>query len=78
MKEKIRTYIIENILEEEIDLTYRTVLYSDGLLNSMGHLKLLNFLERTFNVSIPAGEVNMDNFDTINQICDFIQNKSTS
>lgn len=75
MKEKIRTYIYENILNEETEITDDTTLYTSGLITSMGHLKLVNYLERTFDVSIPMNELTMDNFDTVNLITQFIQDR---
>ena len=77
MFEQIKNYIQKNIMDDdEIELCYETPLYSDGLLSSMGHLKLLNFLERTFNVSIPQGDISLENFDSINQIVHFLNEKS--
>jgi acyl carrier protein len=73
MIEKIRDYIVENILNGEVEVTDDTPLYSSGLITSMGHLKLINYIERVFEISIPAGKINMDSFDTINQIVRFIQ-----
>jgi acyl carrier protein len=75
MKEKIMAYIFENLLNEETEITADTPLYTSGLVTSMGHLKLVNYLERTFNVSIPMNELSMDNFDTVNLITEFIQER---
>jgi acyl carrier protein len=66
MKEKILAYIVENLLNEETDITSDTPLYTSGLITSMGHLKLVNYLERTFDLPIPMNELSMENFDTVN------------
>lgn len=73
MKGKIRAYIYENILNGEVEINDDTPLYSSALITSMGHLKLINFLERTFDISIPAAKVNLDNFDTIHQMVQFVE-----
>mgnify|MGYP005847351361 CR=1 FL=1 len=75
MTEKILAYIVENLLNEEIEITADTPLYTSGLITSMGHLKLVNFLERTFDVSIPMNELSMENFDTVNRITQFIKER---
>jgi acyl carrier protein len=76
MKEKIHSYIFEDILNEEVDITDDTPLYSSAIITSMGHLKLVNYLERTFDVSIPMSEVTLEKFDSINLITKFIQSRS--
>ena len=73
MMEKIRNYIVENLLDGEVEVTDDTPLYSSGLITSMGHLKLINYIERAFEISISAGKINLENFDSINQIVRFIQ-----
>lgn len=52
-----------------------TPLYSGGVLSSMGHLKLVQFLERRYDVSIPMWEVSIDNFDTVEQIAAYVAGK---
>lgn len=71
MKEQIRSYIVENLLKNEVAITDDSELYSSGLLSSMAHLKLVNFIERTFDVTIPIRDISINNFDTINQIVEF-------
>jgi acyl carrier protein len=78
MKESILTYISEKLLDNEFNITYDTPLYSSSVLTSMGHLKLVNYLERTYEISIPMSKVNLDNFDSINMIVDFINNEITN
>jgi acyl carrier protein len=75
MNEEILTYIYEEIFNEEMELTDDTPLYTSGLITSMGHLKLVSYLERAFDVSIPMNELSMDNFDTVNLIAQFIQKR---
>lgn len=68
VSEKILSYIEDKLIDEAVDISGDTPLYSSGILNSMAHLKLMNFLERTFPISIPSHRVNLDNFDSLNQI----------
>lgn len=74
MDEKIKSYIETKLLNDQIRIGYDTALYSDGLLSSMAHLKLIHFIERTFRVSIPSQKINLDNFNSLGQICVFIKN----
>ena len=53
----------------------QTPLYSSGILSSMGHLKLVQFLERRYDIAIPMWEVSIDNFDTVEQIAAYVAGK---
>lgn len=73
MKEAIRDYICSNILNNEVPIENTTSLYADGIISSMGHLKLLQFLERTFRIPVPMNEIVIEEFDTIDQIAAFVE-----
>jgi acyl carrier protein len=48
-------------------------LVSSGLLDSVGVLRLVNFLEDEFGVEIDAEDVNLENFDTVQGIVDLLK-----
>ena len=73
MKQKIMDYIYETILDEEVDIKLDTALYSTSIISSMGHLKLINFIERNYDVSIPMNKLKIENFDTVKMICAFVE-----
>jgi len=75
MKETIKKYIIEKIVGEEIDFADDASLFSEGIIDSLGQVKLIAFLEKHFNISINPGEITVENFDTINQIVKLIEQK---
>ena len=74
MKNQLLKYIYENLLNKEVEIDEDTPLYTSSLITSMGHLKMINFIERTFEISVPMSKISMENFDTVNQIAEFIQN----
>jgi acyl carrier protein len=45
-----------------------TDLFKDGWLDSLLQLQLLNFLEKEFQVTVPAFQVSLNNFCTITAI----------
>lgn len=73
MKAEIRNYIYETILDEEVDVDLVTPLYSTSVISSMGHLKLISFLERKYDISIPMNNVKIENFDNVNMISAFVE-----
>ena len=64
MKELIKNYIIESIMGEEIDIDDATSLFEEGIIDSLGQVKLISFLEKKFSIAIDPGEITIDNFGT--------------
>ncbi len=75
MKDQILTYIAQKLLKGESEITYDTALYSSGIMKSMTHLKLINYLERTFDISIEMNKIRIENFNTVNMITDYVQSQ---
>jgi acyl carrier protein len=75
MKETIKKYIIEKIVGEEIDFADDTSLFGEGIIDSLGQVKLISFLEKHYNITIDSGEITTENFDTINQIVALVEKK---
>ena len=46
MKEKINTFIRENLLESDIELKMEDDLLNTGLVDSIGVVKLIEYIER--------------------------------
>jgi acyl carrier protein len=78
MKQQIQTFVESLIAAPEAAIEEHTPLYSSGILSSMAHLKLVQFLERRFDVAIPMWEVSIDNFDTVDQIAGYVAGKMTA
>ncbi len=75
MREKIRGFILENFMFGEKSLKDDDQLFESGIIDSLGFIKLLTFIERTFNISINMSEITIDKFSTINEIVTTIESK---
>jgi acyl carrier protein len=76
IQEEIENYIIENILfgnGEELDSD--TSLQESGILDSIGFLEIITFVEEKFQIKVEDNEVVPGNFDTVRRISDFIEKK---
>ncbi len=74
MKNEILTYIKETILSDSsLELTPEDDLLNSGLIDSIGIVKLVAFLEKEFNVSIPPEEMLIENFVDVNAIVEFLK-----
>jgi len=51
-------------------------LFESGIIDSMGLLRLLAFLESEFGVSIEMKDIAIENFDTIDKIMDIVLSKT--
>lgn len=73
----IKSFILEEFLpgEDPGNLTPVTPLMSSGILDSLGTLKLITFLEQEFNVQIAANEADEEHFNTLDAICTLVESK---
>lgn len=75
MKEKLKKFIIENFMEGGGILEDNEPLFDSGIIDSLGFIKLLAFIEGEFKVSIDMIEVSIDNFRTIDDIIKILEKK---
>ncbi|MCX7546951.1 acyl carrier protein [Xanthomarina sp. F1114] len=75
VKSDIKKYILEASLSDVKDVEDDALIFENGLLDSMGLLFLIEFLGETFNVEVNDDELNPKNFESINSIVSFVNNK---
>ncbi len=75
MKEQLKKFIVGNFMYGEGNIADDEDLFESGVIDSLGFIKLLSFIEKTFNVPIDMSEVAMDEFGTVNDIADMINKK---
>ena len=76
MKEEIRQFIIDTFMYGEGTVADDDPLFDSGIIDSLGFIKLLSFIEEKFNVAMDMSEVGMENFNTLNSILETIKSKS--
>ena len=75
MKEKIKNFIVETFLFGERALKDDEPLFESGIIDSLGLIKLLAFIEENFNVSIDMSEIMIENFNTVNDILETLNSR---
>lgn len=76
MKKKIVDYIqVEFIKEEGETLSTDEDLLGGGILDSLGIMKLISYLEREFEIQIPPKDMVIENFIDVNAMCQYITEK---
>ena len=78
MNIKIKNFIIENFMDGEGSIEDDESLFEANIIDSLGVIKLLTFIENKFNVHIDIGDVTMDNFGTVNEIAELLKKKLTT
>jgi len=77
LEERIKKFIVENFMLGKGKINRDESLFESGIIDSMGLLVLLSFIDKTFAVSVDMSEVSMENFDSIRKIVELINKKST-
>jgi acyl carrier protein len=75
MKDKLRKFIIDNFMFGEGSVEDDKSLFESGIIDSLGFIKLLAFIEEEMKVPIDMSEVTVDNFQTINNMVKTIESK---
>jgi acyl carrier protein len=74
---QIREYVAQNLLFSDNGFNYSddTSFLDEGIIDSLGVIELVTFVEKRFGISVLDHELVPDNFDSINKLDAYIQNK---
>ncbi|MGD8786257.1 MAG: acyl carrier protein [Phycisphaerales bacterium] len=76
IQSEIRNYIIENILFGDGELLdVDTSFQEDGILDSLGFLEIITFVEGKFGIEIEDNEVVPENIGSLRRISSFVEKK---
>lgn len=75
MREDIRKFIAETSFNNLSDIKDETLIFDEGIFDSMGLLGLINFLESEFNIVTEDTELQEENFGSVERIATFVQKK---
>ena len=76
IKDDIKAYIKNTIAKDEnLKLENDTLLISSRIIDSISTLKMVDYLEKKFNIEFQPHEVDTDNLDSIDLIAQFIASK---
>ncbi len=75
MKEKIRGFIAETTFTDPEIILDNTMIFEDGIFDSMGLLGLINYLESEYGVVTEDVELQEENFGSVERIAAFVDRK---
>ena len=74
VKDKIKEYIITTFMNGEGSITDDEQLFESGIIDSIGFIKLLSFIESTFNTPLDISEFSIDS-GTVSGITQMVNDK---
>src|SRR5438477_6965430 len=76
IEDKIRDFILKNLyFVEDQTLNDDVSFLAEGVIDSMGAMELVAFVEAEFAVKVEMSEVVVKNFDSIRQLANFVRRK---
>jgi acyl carrier protein len=77
VKEEIKDYILREILgnRAEMELSSKDDILSNGMIDSMGVMQLINFIENRSGIKIPPEDMVIENFMTIEAMENYIEKR---
>ena len=75
IKNKIREYVIETTYVSPDQVKDESLIFVEGIFDSMGFVLLINFIEETFAIKSKDSELLEDNFESINAMAKFVESK---
>ncbi|MGD8444947.1 MAG: acyl carrier protein, partial [Desulfobacterales bacterium] len=76
---KLKQYMTKELLadQDDIDIQEDDNLLLSGLIDSLGIMRLITFIEQEFQVKVQPEDVTIENFSTINIIADYLSRCGT-
>jgi len=77
IEEQIRLHILHTQLpgEDPEKLQIDDDLLDSGILDSMGIMQLVTYLEKAYGISIPTGEIEPEQFASVATLAEFVREK---
>lgn len=74
---EIHDYISRNFLFSDKGFQYGNdaSFLEEGIIDSLGIIELVSFVEKRFGISVADHELLPENFDSVNRLCSFIASK---
>jgi len=78
IQKELFAYVKENTFKDTSNLDAESMLFVEGILDSMGFALLLDFLEEKFKIAPADSDLVEENFESVKAMTDFIQRKKAA
>ncbi len=76
IKKNITKFIHGILNNKNLEIKDNSKLISDNLIDSLGIIQIITYLESKYEIQINQDELNLENFETINNIVILVENKT--
>lgn len=78
IQEQIKQFILKTSYVSADQINNDTLIFAEGIMDSMGFISIIGFIEDNFSITIADTELLEANFESINAIADFVIRKKKS
>lgn len=75
LKQIITEFIAEELLSSDSMVDDDEMLLSDGVVDSLGMIRLVSFIEESFDIEIPPQDLTIQHFRSINTISAYLSDQ---
>jgi acyl carrier protein len=76
MRQQIRDFVCKTTFSDPLKIKDGTLLFDEGIFDSMGLLNLISFIEENFDIKVSDSELDATNFGSIDTIASFLERKT--
>lgn len=76
--EQLRKFISEATFTDIEDIKEETLIFEEGIFDSLGFLSLISYLDEEFDVQVEDDELVEENFESVKAVVEFIERKKKS
>ena len=69
---KITDYVLTTTFSDPGKISNNTMIFKEGILDSMGLMNLISFLEEDLKIPIMETDLEEENFESINAMAEFV------
>lgn len=75
ISERVKEFIVKTSYISPNNLGFDTQIFVEGIMDSMGFVSIIEFLQENFSIIIRDDELIDSNFESVNAISDFVIRK---
>ena len=76
IRQKVKQFVLQETFVEKNIIRDDSLIFKEGYFDSMGFVRLIEFVEKEFNFKTVDADLIEENFNSINAIADFIGRKT--
>ncbi len=77
IEESLKKFVREEVLDNSVEIDVDDNLLADGMVDSLGMLRVVTHIEELLNIKIPHEDLLIENFGTIKVIAGYIRRRTT-